>query len=46
MNNPLQMLLLTLAGWVNQQQLALIEYLKEENRVLPELHGKKRLRFT
>lgn len=40
------MLLLALAGWVNQQQLAVIEYLKEENRVLRELHGRKRLRFT
>ncbi len=40
------MMLVALAGWVNEQQLAVIEYLKEENRVLRELHGKKRLRFT
>ncbi len=46
LNNPLQMMLVALAGWVNEQQLAVIEYLKEENRVLRELHGKKRLRFT
>ncbi len=34
LNNPLQMMLVALAGWVNEQQLAVIEYLKEENRVL------------
>jgi len=40
------MLLLMLAGWINRHQLAVIDYLKEENRVLRELHGKRRLRFT
>ena len=40
---PLQFLLLLLAGWVNRHQEAVIEYLREENRVLRELHGKKRL---
>jgi hypothetical protein len=40
------MLLVLLAGWVNEEQRAVIGYLKEENRVLRELHGKKRLRFT
>ena len=40
------MMLVVLAGWVNRQQLAVIEYLKEENRVLRELHGRRRLRFT
>lgn len=34
MNIPVQMLLLALAGWINEQQLAIIEYLQEENRVL------------
>ena len=43
---PLQFFLLLLAGWVNRHQEAVIEYLREENRVLRELHGKKRLRFT
>ena len=38
--------MVAVAGWVNREQLAVIEYLKEENRVLRELHGKKRLRFT
>ena len=47
MLNPLlQMLLVIVAGWVNRQQLAVIDYLREENRVLRELHGKRRLRFT
>jgi hypothetical protein len=43
---PLQSLLLLFAGWVHRQQLEVIVYLKEENRVLREqLHG-CRLRFT
>jgi transposase InsO family protein len=47
MLNPLlQMLLMFIGGWVNRKQLAVIDYLKEENRVLRELHGKRRLRFT
>jgi hypothetical protein len=40
------MTLVALAGWVNEQQLAVIEYLKEENRVLREQVGRRRLRFT
>ena len=40
------MMLVALAGWVNEQQLAVIEYLKEENRVLREQFGRRRLRFT
>ena len=31
---PLQVLLVTLAGWVNRHQQHVIEYLIEENRVL------------
>ena len=39
-------LLLVVAGWVNRHQNQVIEYLKEENRVLREqLHG-RRLRLT
>jgi transposase len=34
------------AGWVNRGQQASIEYLKEENRVLRELHGARRLCFN
>ena len=33
------------AGWVNEHQCTVIAYLQEENRVLRELHGRKRLRF-
>jgi transposase len=40
------MMLVALAGWVNEQQLAVIEYLKQENRVLREQVGRRRLRFT
>jgi putative transposase len=32
-----------LAGWMNEQQQQLIEYLQTENRVLKEAHGKKRI---
>ena len=46
LNTPSQMLLVMLAGWVNEQHRAGNAYLREENRVLRELHGKKRLRFT
>ena len=35
-----------LSGWINRQQQYHIDYIKEENRVLREMHGKKRLRFT
>jgi hypothetical protein len=31
---------------MNQQQLQLIDYLREENRVLPEQLGQRRLRFN
>jgi len=31
---------------MNQQQLELIDYLREENRVLREQLGQKRLRFN
>lgn len=37
---------LALAGWMNRQQLEVIEYLKEENRVLRELLGQKRIRLN
>ncbi len=41
-----QMRLLIFAGWVNRHQLEVIEYLQEENRVLKERMGGRRLRFT
>ncbi len=43
---PLQMLLSVFAGWVNRHQLDVIESLQEENRVLKERLGGRRLRFT
>jgi transposase InsO family protein len=46
LNMPLQMFLVMRAGWMNEQQRAVNSYLKEENRVLRELQGDKRLRFT
>ncbi len=46
MNTPFQMLIMMFAGWVNEHQRTIIAYLQEENRVLRELHGRKRLRFN
>jgi transposase InsO family protein len=43
---PWQLLVATLAGWINEQQQTAIEYLREENRVLKEQLGGKRLRLT
>ena len=40
---PVQFLMMLFAGWVNRQQREVIEYLEEENRVLRELLGRKRL---
>jgi hypothetical protein len=34
------------AGWINRQQLELIEYVLEENRLLKERLGPQRIRFT
>lgn len=44
--NPWQIILIALAGWMNREQSVVIEYIKEENRVLRELLGKKRLRLN
>ena len=43
---PLQFLLLVFAGWVNRRQVDILEYLQEENRVLREQLGDRRLRFS
>tara|TARA_R110002094_G_scaffold101690_2_gene101614 strand:- start:1244 stop:2206 length:963 start_codon:yes stop_codon:yes gene_type:complete len=45
-NFPLRLLLATFGGWVNRRQAHAIEYLVEENRVLKEPLGNKRLRLT
>jgi putative transposase len=44
--NPFQFVVIVLAGWMNQRQQSVIEYLREENRVLREQLGERRLRFT
>jgi hypothetical protein len=44
--DPFRFLLIAVSGWMNQQQWQLIHYLREENRVLREQLGKKRLRFN
>jgi putative transposase len=44
--DPLQFVLMAMAGWMNKRQQQVIEYLQEENRVLRQQTGKRRLRFT
>jgi len=43
---PLHLLVIVLAGWLNRHQQAVIDYLIEENRVLNERLEGKRLRFS
>jgi len=43
---PLHLLLMMFAGWVNRHQLDLIDYLQEENRLLKARLGGRRIRFT
>ena len=44
--DPFRFLVIALAGWTNQRQLWIIDYLREENRVLREQLGSRRLRLT
>ena len=44
--DPFQFVLIAVAGSMNQRQLQMIEYLREENRVLREQLGERRLRLT
>jgi putative transposase len=44
--DPFRLLLISLAGWINQGQQDVIVYLQEENRVLREQLRGKRLRFN
>jgi transposase InsO family protein len=46
MNLYLQLLLLTVSGWVNRHQQSVIEYLRAENHALREQLGPKRIRWT
>ncbi len=43
---PWHLLLTTLAGLINREQQEVIEYLRAENQVLKEAHGKKRIRLN
>ena len=43
---PLQLLIASLAGWMNRRQGEVLEYLIEENRVLKEQLKGRRLRLT
>ena len=44
--DPFRLLLISLAGWLNQRQQEVIDYLQEENRVLRQHLEGKRLRFN
>src|ERR1051325_8855887 len=44
--DPFRFVVTALSGWMNDRQLLLIDYLREENRVLREQLGERRLRFT
>ena len=41
-----QLIVVALAGWINRQQQDVVAYLREENRVLLEQLGGKRIRFS
>ena len=44
--SPLRFVTVALAGWLNQQQQDVIDYLREENKVLREQLGNRRLRLN
>ena len=44
--DPFRFVLIAVAGWMNQRQLQVIEYLREENHVLREQLGGRRLRLN
>ena len=44
--DPFSFVVISFAGWMNQHQQHVIEYLIEENRVLREQIGNRRLRFS
>jgi len=46
MLDPFQFLLVSVAGWMDERQQQAIEYLREENRVLREQLGDRRVRFN
>src|SRR5438876_999131 len=44
--DPVSFLVVSLAGWMNQHQQHVVHYLIEENRVLREQIGNRRIRFS
>ena len=46
MMTPVEMMLLAIAGWLNEEQRLKIEFLQEQICVLQELQGRRRLRFN
>ena len=44
--DPFQFVVIAVSGWMNQRQLHVIDYLREENRVLREPLGGRRLRLN
>jgi hypothetical protein len=44
--DPFQVVVIAIAGWMNQHQHHVVEYLLEENRVLREQIGSRRMRFN
>ncbi len=46
LTTPVEMMLFAIAGWLNEEQRHKIEFLQEQVRVLQELNGDRRLRFT
>ena len=44
--DPFRFVLMAVGGWMNQHQLQIIDYLREENRVLREQLSGRRVRFN
>jgi len=44
--SPLTFVIAVVSGWITRQQLEVVEYLREENRVLKQQLGKRRLKLT
>jgi hypothetical protein len=44
--DPFRFVLIAVAGWMNQSHLQIIDYLREEKRVLREQLGGRRLRLN
>src|SRR5207245_3258603 len=44
--DPFRFVIIAVVGWMNQHQQHAIDYLLEENRVLRELIGSRRIRFS